>query len=66
MRRQLDPKGYFRWEEAILARFNGDEAGAFQWALRELRAYRASKGPLSTRRYEVVVIGGKGADSVTR
>jgi hypothetical protein len=60
VRRQLYLKGYFRWEDAVLGRFNGDEAAAFQCALRELKAYRTSKGPISPRRYEVVVVGDQG------
>jgi hypothetical protein len=56
VRRQFDLRGYFRWENAVLLQFNGDEVAAFQWAVRELKAYRASKGPVSPRHYEVVLI----------
>ncbi|HXN49913.1 MAG TPA: hypothetical protein VN893_24895 [Bryobacteraceae bacterium] len=54
VRKQLDLKGMFRWENAVLAQFGGDQSIAFQWAVRELTNYRASKGPLSERRYEVI------------
>jgi hypothetical protein len=53
VRRQFNLKGLFRWEDAVLAQFGGNEGIAFPWAVRELKAYRASKGPLSDRRYEV-------------
>jgi len=53
LRKKFDLKGMFRWENAVLARFQGDEANAFDWAARKLKAYRASKGPLSHRNYEV-------------
>ena len=40
----------------MVAQFAGDEETAFRWAVRELKAYRASKGPVSDRRYEVVMV----------
>jgi hypothetical protein len=47
----------FRWENVILSRCRGDERCAVDAALEELKAYRASKGPLSERNFEVVVRG---------
>ena len=34
-------KGMFRWEDAVLAHCFGDESRAFQWAIKELVAYRS-------------------------
>lgn len=56
VRQRLRLQGLFRWEDAILTANAGDEAAAFQQALKELKAYRMSKGPLSDRRYRVVVV----------
>ena len=56
VRQRLRVEGIFRWEDAILADYAGDQVAAFQGALQELKAYRMSKGPLSDRRYRVVVV----------
>ena len=52
VRRQLSVRGMFRWEEAVLASFQGREEDAFAWSLRELKAYREGQGPLSERKIE--------------
>ena len=52
VRRHFGLRGMFRWEDAVLAQFGGDERVAFPWAVRELKAYRANKGPLSDRQYK--------------
>lgn len=44
VRRELNLKGMFRWENAALASFQGNEEDAFTWSLRELKAYRESRG----------------------
>lgn len=51
--RHCGSRGLSRWENAVLEQFRGDESAAFQWAVRELKAYRATKGPPSSRRYVV-------------
>lgn len=56
VRDRLRLKGLFRWEDAILTHSAGDQGSAFQRALKELKAYRISNGPLSDRRYQVVVV----------
>lgn len=56
VRRKLGLKGIFRWENAVLASFNQAEKEAFDWSLQELKAYRASLGPLSERKYEVEIL----------
>jgi hypothetical protein len=47
-------QGAFRWERVILMSLGGIEEYAFSSAIEELKAYRASQGPLSGRRYEIV------------
>jgi hypothetical protein len=54
VRKRLDIKGSFRWEDAILANFDGREPEAYGWAIRELKEFRSTKGPLTDRRYEVI------------
>ncbi len=55
IRKKLSLKGMFRWENAVLAAHQGTEAEAFDWALRELKSYRSSKGPPSDLNYEIRV-----------
>jgi hypothetical protein len=57
VRTRYTVQGMFRWENVILSRCRGDERCAVDAALEELKAYRASKGPLSERNFEVVVRG---------
>jgi hypothetical protein len=45
VRKALDLKGYFRWDAAIVKACSGDEAAAYKWAVKALKAYRTSKGP---------------------
>jgi len=56
VRRQLELKGMFRWENAISADCQGQEPKAYEWAIRELKAFRATQGPLSDRNYEFIAI----------
>ena len=56
VREHFDLKGMFRWENAVLARFGWNEEVAFPWATENLKAYRASKGPLCDRRYEIHLV----------
>ena len=53
VRKRLAIKGMFRWEQAILANFDGRELDAYAWAIKELKEFRSTKGPMSDRRYEV-------------
>ena len=53
VRKELDLKGLFRWENAVITRFLGNEGRALEWALKGLKSYRLSKGALSGTRYEV-------------
>lgn len=53
IRKKLDLKGLFRWENVILQHFVGDDKRAFTWCLQELKAYRASIGPPSDRKFEI-------------
>jgi len=48
VRKELDLKGYFRWEDAILSRFRSDESAAFEWTVRELKAFHAGRASRST------------------
>jgi hypothetical protein len=52
IREKLHIKGMFRWERAVFTNCQGDEVRAFEWAIRELKEYRATKGPISDRNYE--------------
>lgn len=52
VRRQRSVNGISRWENAVLASFQGREEDAFAWSLRELKAYRESQGPPSERKFE--------------
>lgn len=56
VREKLDLTGMFRWEDAVLSCLRGSEADAFYWALTELKNFRASKGPLPDRVYEVHLV----------
>ena len=47
VRKQLDLKGMFRWEEALIAVYDGDDAAAYNLGLRSLREYRETKGPIT-------------------
>jgi hypothetical protein len=49
VRDQFMLKGLFRWENAILTQFLGDQNEAFQWAVKELKAYHASRRGLDMR-----------------
>jgi hypothetical protein len=52
VRRQRGVQGMFRWENAVLSSCQGREEDAFAWSLRELKAYRESRGPLSDLKFE--------------
>ncbi len=39
-------KGFFRWENAVLTQFLGDQEAAFQWAIKELKTYRAGRADI--------------------
>jgi hypothetical protein len=47
VRKELGLKGLFRWENAIVREHCGDEAAAYSWAAKELKAYRLSNGPVT-------------------
>ncbi len=49
-------RGMFRWENVVLAQFQGREEEAYSWAIQELQCFRASLGAPNQRDYEVVVI----------
>jgi hypothetical protein len=53
VRKQRSVKGMFRWENAVLASFQGREEDAFAWSLHELKAYRESQGPPSERKFDM-------------
>jgi hypothetical protein len=44
VRNKFALKGYFRWENAVLAQLGGNESAAFEWAVKELKAYHANGG----------------------
>jgi len=57
VRQRFEVKGFFRWDDALLSSLMGDEAAAFECAIREIKAFRsARKGEDSPR---------KGGDSST-
>jgi hypothetical protein len=56
IRRKLDLLGMFRWENVVSVHFRGLEADAFRWTIEELKSFRASKGELTDRTYQIHVI----------
>jgi len=54
--RKLRLRGGFRWENAVLERFQGQEKPAFEWCISKLKEHRASLGPLSERNHETVIL----------
>ncbi|HTB98405.1 MAG TPA: hypothetical protein VK716_15450 [Terracidiphilus sp.] len=53
IRNRLSLKGLFRWENAVLQHFGGNESDAYPWCIQELKAFRKSIGPPSGRNLEV-------------
>ena len=50
---KLNLRKVSRWENAVQAHFASHEREAFNWALQELKQFRATLGPLPEKHYEI-------------